>query len=117
MNDAQNETTGQTMADLAGSIQGQQSEQSGNQSQQDQGSTDNVSDFKQFVESQSRVTQDLSSKLEQTTTQLNELVNGQQREALNKEIKSAVQKINDTVGGNEGLAELFLSSTLFHVYR
>ena len=108
MSDAQNEMTGQTMTDIAGTIQGQQSEQSGNQSQQDQGSTDNVSDFKQFIDSQSRVTQDLSSKLEQTTTQLNELVNGQRRESVNKEIKSAAQKINDNVGGNEDLAELFL---------
>ena len=108
MSDAQNEMTGQTMTDIAGTIQGQQSEQSGNQSQQDQGSTDNVSDFKQFIDSQSKVTQDLSSKLEQTTTQLNELVNGQRRESVNKEIKSAAQKINDNVGGNEDLAELFL---------
>jgi hypothetical protein len=120
MNDAQNETTEQTtqsMSDIAASItdNGTGSEEAApaqesqaQQGEQTQFSSDNVSEMAEFLKSQSKQTEALSTELKNTQSQLNELVNGQRREAVNKDIKDAVKQINENAGGSEDMAEIFL---------
>ena len=67
-------------------------------------STDNVGDFAAFTDKINA----LSEKLETTSQQTSEIANSRQQELLNKEIAEAVGKINESVGGDADMAELFL---------
>lgn len=90
-----------TMADLAGSIQ-EPAEQTSQQTEAKQ--TDNVGDFEAFA---NKINQ-LAEKVERSSQQTEALANSQQQELLNKEIAEAVGRINESVGGDADMAELFL---------
>ena len=116
MNDAQNvdateQTSAPSMSELAATLketggneaaQGQEAQ--GQQAQQPQTNADNVSEFANFVKNQ----EELANQLQDTRSQLDELVNGSRRDAVKKEIENAVKQINDNAGGDETLAELWL---------
>jgi len=94
------DTTGQeSMADLANSIQAENSE-----TVQPEVASDNVGDFKAFADKINAI----SDKVEATSKQTAELANSRQQEMLSKEIDEAVGKINETVGGDTDMAELYL---------
>jgi len=94
------DTTGQeSMADLANSIQAENSE-----TVQPEVASDNVGDFKAFADKIKAI----SDKVEATSKQTAELANSRQQEMLSKEIDEAVGKINETVGGDTDMAELYL---------
>lgn len=91
-----------TMADLASSIP-DKAEQTSTTSDV-QASSDNVGDFQAFAEKINKLTE----KVESTSQQTEALANSQQQDLLNKEIAEAVEKINESVGGDADMAELFL---------
>jgi len=91
-----------TMADLASSIQ--ETAESTSQQAETKQSTDNVGDFAAFAEKINQLTE----KVDTASAQTAELANSQQQELLNKEIAEAVGKINESVGGDPDMAELFL---------
>ena len=94
------DATGQeSMADIANSIQAESSEPV-----QAKASTDNVGDFAAFADKINA----LSEKLETTSQQTSEIANSRQQEMLSKEINEAVGKINESVGGDTDMAELYL---------
>ena len=97
------DTTDQSMADIANSIK--TSDDTSQVSAEPQ-SVDNVGDFKAFA---SEIAE-LKQQVEQTTQQTSELANSRQQEMLNTEIAEAVGKINESVGGDADMAELFLES-------
>lgn len=97
------DTTDQTtMADLASSIPDAAAQPS--QQAEAKPSTDNVGDFQAFAEKINQLTE----KVETASQQTAELANSQQAEVLEKEIAKAVEHINESVGGDPEIAELFL---------
>jgi len=92
-------TAQESMTDIANSIQVESSEPV-----QAKPSTDNVGDFAAFADKINA----LSEKLETTSQQTSEIANSRQQELLSKEIAEAVGKINESVGGDADMAELFL---------
>lgn len=92
-------TAQESMADLANSIQAENSE-----TVQPEVASDNVGDFKAFADKINAI----SDKVEATSKQTAELANSRQQEMLSKEITEAVGKINENVGGDADMAELFL---------
>ena len=92
-------TDQESMADIANSIPAESSEPV-----QAKPSTDNVGDFAAFTDKINA----LSAKLETTSQQTSEIANSRQQEMLSKEINEAVGKINESVGGDADMAELFL---------
>lgn len=95
-------TAQESMADIADSIQAENSETVQPEAASSQ--TDNVGDFEAFANKVNALTE----KLEATSKQTDELANSRQQELLNKEISEAVGKINNDVGGDPDMAELFL---------
>lgn len=91
-------TAQESMADLANSIQAENSETVQAEV------SDNVGDFKAFADKINAI----SDKVEATSKQTAELANSRQQEMLSKEITEAVGKINENVGGDADMAELFL---------
>lgn len=69
----------------------------------------NVDDFNKFVQTQTAENEQLKQKLEAVTANQGELEASIHREAVNKAVDSAVQAINDNVGGDPEMAEFFLS--------
>jgi len=92
-------TDQESMTDIANSIQVESSEPV-----QAKPSTDNVGDFAAFTDKINA----LSAKLETTSQQTSEIANSRQQEMLSKEINEAVGKINESVGGDADMAELYL---------
>ena len=92
-------TDQESMADIANSIQAESVKPV-----EAKPSTDNVGDFAAFTDKINA----LSEKLETTSQQTSEIANSRQQELLNKEIAEAVGKINESVGGDADMAELFL---------
>jgi cytochrome c556 len=91
-----------TMADLANSLPAQA--ESTSDTVAAKASTDNVGDFSAFVQKLNTLTE----KVEATSQKTAELANSQQADVLNKEIAGAVERINESVGGDADMAELFL---------
>lgn len=102
MSDEQNaEATEQTMEQIAGSVTEPAKEVV-------ETKPDNVKDFQEFVAKQAKTNEDLQGQVETISKAHDELVNSQHRETVNKEIKGIAEKINEKVGGDADLAELFL---------
>ena len=106
MTDEQNaEATDQTMEEIAGNIP--ETKDKPVEKLADS-KPDNVKDFQEFFDKQSKTNEDLQSKVETISKAHDELVNSQHLETVNKEIKGIAEKINEKVGGDAELAELFL---------
>ena len=98
--------TPQTMDEIAGNIQEPAKPDA------TQNAPDNVEDFKNFFEKTSKTTEALQNQVDTISKAHDELVNSQTLEAVNKEIKGIAEKINEKVGGDADLAELFLEKSL-----
>jgi len=101
-----------SMADIAAGIETAQSSTDqgthDNSQSTNESTTDNVSDFQDFIKKSNAQNQELQSKVEQLSQQQNEYVNNQRLEKVNGEINSAVERINEKVGGDAEMAELYL---------
>ena len=102
---ASSEATDQTtMADIAGSIKVPETEVS---QKEEAGSTDNVKDFQDFA----KKVQTLEQKLDETSQTTNRLISESQKEATEKEIRGAAEKINENLDGSRlEMAELYLEA-------
>jgi len=96
----------QSMSTLAAGIEAV--EQTQEQTQTVETQSDNVGDFQDFIKKSTDQNQNLQTQVDALTKQQSEFVNSQRLEQVNKEIKSAVEIINDNVGGDADMAELFL---------
>ena len=106
MADDGNEQTPQTMNEIAGDIPDAVKQPEGEQPK-----PDNVKDFQEFFDKQSKVSENLQTQVETISKAHDKLVNSQHREAVNKEIKDVAERINEKVGGDADLAELFLEKS------
>lgn len=107
MSDEQNaEATEQTMEQIAGNVTEPAKEVADTSAK-----PDNVKDFQEFFDKQSKTNEDLQTQVETISKAHDELVNSQHRETVNKEIKDVAEKINEKVGGDSELAELFLEKS------
>ncbi|MGI9317943.1 MAG: hypothetical protein ACR2QW_11465 [bacterium] len=98
MSDEQIQETTQSMADIASEVTPVESKTV------EQAPTTPIQDFEQFAAK----INELSEKVETTSQKTAELADGRQQEMLSKEITEAVGKINENVGGDADMAELFL---------
>lgn len=101
---ATEQTGDQTMADIAGSIDKQDSTSGSN------APADNVSEFQSFVQQNAKTTEELTNKVQELSKAHEDLVHSQHREAVNKEIDNAAERINEAVGGDKDMARLYLES-------
>ena len=96
------DTTSQSMSDIANSIA--KPEDTSQVQAEPAKPADNVGDFTAFANQFA----ELKQQVEQTSQQTSELASSRQQETLNKEIAEAVGKINESVGGDADMAELYL---------
>ena len=104
------DTTTQSMADIAATIEipSGAAESSTTPNDASSGASDNVAEFKDFVANSQKDIESVRSELEAVKSEHADFVKSRQLEQLNKDISSAVDKINDEVGGDSEMAEIFL---------